>query len=774
VVQLRTVSFGTNTTVSTGIENLYGGRHAPGTGVQDRLSGNSRDNVIWGREGNDFLDGGSSGYDTLREERAGDWNLTSTTLVNATTGESDTFTEGTFDEIALTGDDSPNSLDASSFSGWVRLDGGGGDDVLIGGRGTNHLTGGPGQDRVDGTLGHDILIEQADADFVLTSSFLRIGTETDTFVGTIEEAVLTGGDGPNDIDASGFNGPVALDGGAGDDTLIGSIFDDQLTGGAGDDALAGGDGNDRYLFDADTALGRDTLSERAGGGIDTLDFGGTDVLGVSVSLALATEQIVNGNLMLVLSSATTFENIDGSRQDDTLVGNDRANTIRGLEGGDRITGGSGADVLEGGDGSTPAGIAYHDTLVETRDAHVTLEPAVLRFDGVAEDVLSGFEAAELTGGPGDNTLDASAYDGGVRLEGGEGDDTLRGGFGDDVLIGGGGDDTLAGGFGDDTYLFDADSPLGADIVDDVGGVDLLDLGPTSGRIVQLDLGSTAAQTVNPNLTLTLVSGAAIENARGGARNDTLTGNALGNTLEGGEGNDRLNGLGGDDLLIGGAGDDEYVFSIGAGAQGTDTLLEDVGRGGIDTLLFNGSTAIGVTLDLGIGRRQDVHPNLGLLLIRGHSFENVLGSSAADTLTGNSLDNRIEGRGGDDLIAGGLGNDAYVFDADSGLGSDTLTEDPVEGGVDTLDFSATAADIGSLVTPFSLRTGTPQVVNPFLTLTLSGGRGFETVLPGTGRSYVARSSVPVLADLTGGPGRSFGARSWMPPVGERFQPLWKIP
>ena len=40
--------------------------------------------------------------------------------------------------------DNPNTLDASSFPGKVRLDGRGGDDIILGGPGENLLTGGPG------------------------------------------------------------------------------------------------------------------------------------------------------------------------------------------------------------------------------------------------------------------------------------------------------------------------------------------------------------------------------------------------------------------------------------------------------------------------------------------------------------------------------------------------------------------------------------------------------------------------------------------------------
>lgn len=745
IAQILPPPFGDGTAISSGIENLYGGRYAPGTGTQDHLLGNGRDNVIWGREGNDVLDGGSSGYDTLREERAGNWNLTATTLSNATTGELDTFTAGTFDEISLVGDGAANSLDASSFSGLVRLDGAGGDDTLIGGSGTNYLTGGTGNDQIDGTLGHDVLSEQRDADFLLTATQLVIGTETDTFIGTIEEAYLTGGDGENQLDARGFNGTVTLDGGAGADTLFGSSQADVLIGGAGDDGIAGGDGDDTYVFDADTTLGTDTLTEFARGGIDTLDFSAMETLAVNVSLALTTAQSVNDSLTLTLSSASTFENLSGSQQDDVLIGNDQSNTIQGNEGSDRITGGLGRDTLTGGDGASVVGEVFHDVFVETRDANLVLTPAAFTVNGTTEDTLAGFEAAELTGGGGNNTLDASLFDGPVRLEGAAGNDTLLGGGDADVLIGGAGTDTLTGAYGDDTYVFDTDEALGADIVDDVAGIDWLDFSGTATLAIQIDLATTTAQVVNANLTLTLLSATALENVRGGDRGDDLTGNTLDNTLEGGAGRDRLVGGRGDDRLIGGEDNDTYAFNLGlVNPLGTDTILEDVGTGGTDTLEFNGSVTAGVTLNLSVGHLQAVHANLNLLLIRGHSIENVLGTSAGDSITGNSLDNRLEGRGGDDVLIGGLGNDTYAFDADAALGSDLITEDDLEGGTDTLDFSATSSNIGSLLSPLSLAVTTPQVVNTNLTLRFSGPSVVETVIGGTGTNFIAPASLASIA------------------------------
>ena len=63
----------------------------------------------------------------------------------------------------------------------------------------------------------------------------------------------------------------------------------------------------------------------------------------------------------------------------------------------------------------------------------------------------------------------------------------------------------------------------------------------------------------------------------------------------------------------------------------------------------------------------------------YDIENVIGTAAADFITGNSADNRLAGGAGNDDLKGGGGNDTLI----SGLGNDTLTGGQ---GADTFKFN----------------------------------------------------------------------------------------
>ena len=88
-----------------------------------------------------------------------------------------------------------------------------------------------------------------------------------------------------------------------------------------------------------------------------------------------------------------------------------------------------------------------NTLVEEADVDFTLNDRELR--GLGIDQVRGFQMAILTGGIGNNRIDARTFGGRVSLMGGEGDDLLIGTDSDDWMDGGQGNDRLDGGIGDD-------------------------------------------------------------------------------------------------------------------------------------------------------------------------------------------------------------------------------------------------------------------------------------------------------------------------------------
>lgn len=149
---------------------------------------------------------------------------------------------------------------------------------------------------------------------------------------------------------------------------------------------------------------------------------------------------------------------------------------------------------------------------------------------------------------------------------------------------------------------------------------------------------------------------------GTTSNDTLTGRGGGDTLYGGGGDDILRGQGqsdtdtlygeaGNDLLYGDVNDNLY------GGDGDDTLRATGGTGiidggnGIDKVWWR-DAATAMTVDLVAGTATDGNGNVATI----SNIENILGSSFADTLTGDNNDNNIFGGDGSDILRGGGGND----------------------------------------------------------------------------------------------------------------------
>jgi Ca2+-binding RTX toxin-like protein len=432
----------------------------------------------------------------------------------------------------------------------------------------------------------------------------------------------------------------------------------------------------------------------------------------------------------------TFRTLLGGSGSDTLTGNASDNVILGGAGGDTIYGGLGDDRLEGG--------SQND---------------------------------QLHGGAGAD-----------ELIGGAGDDGLFGEAGSDVLRGGYGSDALHGGSGADQYVFDpALGGAESDTLTESGSdVDVIDFGLTAeGVTLNLDTGS-GSQVGGRSISLSTPG--LFENVIGSIGDDHLAGNNLNNVLTGGLGDDWIDGgAGGNDRLIGGLGDDTYHFT-NSSADVDKTIVEEPGEG-TDTLDFSALPASRpVEADLNGIRESffifswqtDKLATYGNVVVRvpdrvdALQFENLLGGAGNDRLTGNRLANRIEGGAGDDVIrslagddvlTGGAGSDildgggdddTYLFsDDDFALaGFDTVVESrgqvsggvAIDGGVDTLDFSAV-----------SMSPVTYNPSSPVQTVASSGSERIElhlaTDIAGTGNATAFIENVvgaQVTADALAGP------------------------
>ncbi len=484
-------------------------------------------------------------------------------------------------------------------------------------------------------------------------------------------------------------GILTLEGGGGDDVLIGTSGVDRLFGGDGDDLIEGR-GSAADILDG-------------GAGIDTVAV----IISSNVSLAAGT--IAVGTTTQTISG---FENVRGSSEGDTIVGDGGANRLDGVAGNDLIRGGGGSDTVIGGEG---------DDLLYGDDGDDRLEGGVgsdTLYGGDGIDFLRGGTGSDrVYGGAGDDDLGETDFDGRLDvadfLYGEDGNDTLRneratggsitldGGAGDDLIIASGnGTLNMIGGAGSDTFRI---GPLfGSATIATGAGTDRIEVTGLAASIYTLDLRVTDFTTgtsgdqlnLRPLLLASGWDGTAdpfvagylrltqsgsdvvVSFDRDGIRTawgfQTLlvlqnvdlqaitaynldglsqSGSTAPITLVGTVGNDSLYGSGGDDVLSGREGDD-----LIAGGSGNDSLYGEEGRD---------------------------------LLLGGDGNDGLDGGEGDDTLDGGAGNDRLEGRGGNDVLSGGDGNDQL----NGGLGSNQLNggagDDVIisGGGSDRIDGGA---------------------------------------------------------------------------------------
>lgn len=424
-----------------------------------------------------------------------------------------------------------------------------------------------------------------------------------------------------------------LSAGSGADTLLGKGGDDSLRGQNGDDLISGGEGDD-------------TLN--GGNGVDTLSYlDEVGSSGVTVSLETGTATDTHGDS----DEVSGFEGVQGSWNEDTIVGDSADNQLVGFGGADSLVGGDGHDSLTGGAGDdTLSGGGNIDLADYSSDGGASGINADLRVNLVVDthgdtDHLAGIDQ-----------VNGTKY--GDRIIGGYGNTTLKGSGGADTLVGASGHENLFGGAGGDRVSGDA----GNDTLQGGDGVDTLSYAAETGTLgIVLDVRAQIVSDTHGDAD----TFAEFEVYEGSEQGDTLQAAASGSQMLGAGGNDQLFGQEGQDSVEGGAGRDTL-----SGDAGADTID---GGSETDTVDYSRETGTGaIQADLGLGTITDTHGDEDQV----SGVENVIGTDRNDLIRGDDLANllaggdnhdQLYGMGGADSLQGGQGDDTIG----AGDGNDTL-------------------------------------------------------------------------------------------------------
>ncbi|HET8961546.1 MAG TPA: peroxidase family protein, partial [Nocardioides sp.] len=394
---------------------------------------------------------------------------------------------------------------------------------------------------------------------------------------------------------------------------------------------------------------------------------------------------------------------------------------------------------------------------------------------------------------------------GDRIWGGLDDDTFWGNDGDDWIEGDDGDDTVIGGLGDDTLT----DTHGTDVLKGGAGDDAIDAGPGLDIIVGGLGNDFAAGGANANETFagpgddlieaglgtdTVLGDSGDDWIEGGAQPDEIFGdsgaplfddlNAPGDeVIDGQGGDDTLAAEGGDDVMLAGPGIDQYI-----GLRGFDWVSHsgdpvpadaDLGRvleplpppggnlqdqyGNVEAVsgwslddVLKGDDAVPATdVEPGVPVGSNVLTARGVGLVDGLQALLPAGTTSfggGNILLGGAGSDRLEGRGGDDVIDGDRWLDVRLSVRTNP--TDPATETQRFGGLAGLRDAVLAGtlDPGNVVAVRAI-IAPPNVANDVDTATFSDVRSRYTVTTVGAVTTVAHH--PVQAPPGGEPPRSDG-------------------
>jgi len=577
----------------------------------------------------------------------------------------DTLNGGDGGDI-LRGDDGQDTINGGA--GDDRIDGGAGYDLIYGGTGNNNIgyLSDTGYDHIyyDDVVGG-------------TGVTLNLNTGTNTTGSRICSAVVTGG--------TPYTGYVLKVGGEvdcirGQFDATTTIFDDIVTNNAAQanyiETLAGNDtvnvignglvftgaGNDvvnfsgaifTIIYDSDAnnpssgwspenydPVGNETYNFKDGvtgfvtiddqGGTDLIDFSNitTSVAGVIANLqsgtSISVQTTVAGSVS-VNFAAGTFENLNATNKDDTIITSTANNVINTLAGNDIIFGSCGTDTLNAGADTDTLDYSTLPIAFAT-DPGVTVALASTATKAAcagATDTLSGFE--NLNGSNGVDTLGGDGLNN--IINGNAGNDIINAGGGNDTLNGGAGIDAINGEDGNDIVLVNTINDAN-DNINGGAGTDTLNASAYSFTFFGFPIGvnvNLSASTYGSFFFNGTITG--VENVTGSNAADTITGDAGANVINSGGGNDIVNGGGGNDTIDTGTGTDTITASTGndtidGGANAAGTAINP--GDSVSYQGFTGNNYLDVTVN---GTTATVQIQNTAFTQNLSNVENVIGSTA---------------------------------------------------------------------------------------------------------------------------------------------------
>lgn len=283
----------------------------------------------------------------------------------------------------------------------------------------------------------------------------------------------------------------------------------------------------------------------------------------------------------------------------------------------------------------------------------------------------------------ENAIGGSASD---SIVGNAINNRLKGNAGNDSLTGGGGTDTAVFGGSYTNYTitqsggsWTVQDNIGTDGLDTLTGIQYLEFSDLT-----WDLTTGASTAPQPGASVSSLMDVSYRRYVGATRYNSVANDGLtakisaskesilnaspSNVISGGAGADILVGSDGDDVLAAGAGDDDVQAGagndliIGGNGEGDDIYI---GGSGEDTIKYSSArSGIIVNLELGVAGSQGGGDSAGIGVDVLADIENIIASHSDDYLTGNYLNNKIAGNGGNDIIDGGAGVDTAVFEGAS--------------------------------------------------------------------------------------------------------------